>query len=794
MGIASLDAAISGLRISQQQLDTISSNIANAGNEGYSRKILPQTSLVIEGRSAGVRGQPIMRSVDMNLQRDFWSQISSTDFHSVQESYLKRVSDFHGPPDSKFSISAEVSALQDSFAALADSPEDRFLMSTVVAQAQDSAEKISDFATYLSQLRNDTQNEIDDAVKRVNALLEEISQMNADVRFAGLSGTTSAEFADRRDKAIRELSGFFELTTFQRGDGVLVVQTAGGAELASDVNSTVNFNPIPLSAASTTAAPILLGDINTGQTIDITGAALGGKIGGLLALRDETFPKQLAQLDELAHKMALRFDAQGLRLFTDTAGNIPADTPPDTATNTPVEYVGFANSLRVNIDVINDNTLLRQGTYGGTVQDGSNEVIRRVLDFTFGDVEFQRLINNDAATSVDIRAAATGTTTLQDWLGLRAQSSLSGSTDLTAYNDVADIITAGGDSVFGPTAGAETDRFTIIFDDPDFGGGPYDIDVDLRAVTDSGGNAAQDLIAHITADADWAGALADYGATITVNASGALQFGSNSNVEIAAAGAEPLSTQGFAYLGLTPTTVQASDPYFDIQLGNSDPVRITINPADTEVELLAAINAIDGVVAQIDADGFLSVRPGNSFVNSDFGGDIFISGGPFTTNGASLAATAAGRTSIDDGVGIVSSLFGTYNTLAPGVFENISPIESIGHQSEINNGSGTFAGFRSVNLGANADTATEIVDARNLVDFAQKMLNDHTQDLVLAQSRKSDEDSLKGLLEQQYLDRSAVNIDEELGFLIMVQTSYAASARVVTAVGDLFDDLINSFR
>jgi len=77
---------------------------------------------------------------------------------------------------------------------------------------------------------------------------------------------------------------------------------------------------------------------------------------------------------------------------------------------------------------------------------------------------------------------------------------------------------------------------------------------------------------------------------------------------------------------------------------------------------------------------------------------------------------------------------------------------------------------------------------------AQKMINDHTQDLVSVQNRKSDEESLQNLLEQQYLDTSAVSIDEELGFLIQVQTAYSASARVVTAVDELFDELLNTFR
>ena len=231
-----------------------------------------------------------------------------------------------------------------------------------------------------------------------------------------------------------------------------------------------------------------------------------------------------------------------------------------------------------------------------------------------------------------------------------------------------------------------------------------------------------------------------------------------------------------------------------MSVGNNDAVRISISPADTEVELLAKLNAIDGVVAQIDADGFLSVRPGNSFEDPDFGGDISITGGPFNTSGAVLAGTAAGRTSIDDGVNIVSALFGTYNVLSGGAIENIGPVENVEYGSETDAGSGETVPFRVTNLGPNAGVSTEIFSATDLVDFAQKLINDHTQDLVSVQNRQADERSLQGLLEQQYLDTSAVNIDEELGFLIQVQTAYSASARVVTAIDEIFTELLNAFR
>ena len=49
MSLGALDAALSGLRVSQQQLNVISNNIANVGTEGYTRKILPQSTQAVEG-------------------------------------------------------------------------------------------------------------------------------------------------------------------------------------------------------------------------------------------------------------------------------------------------------------------------------------------------------------------------------------------------------------------------------------------------------------------------------------------------------------------------------------------------------------------------------------------------------------------------------------------------------------------------------------------------------------------------------------------------------------------------
>ncbi|MDH5722450.1 MAG: flagellar hook-associated protein FlgK [Alphaproteobacteria bacterium] len=796
MGLSGLDSALSGLRIYQQQIDIISNNVANASTEGFTRKILPQSTQVVAGKSVGVLGETIIRNVDLRVQRDLWTQISDVGLYGVQASYLQRIEQFHGSPDKAVSVAAEISRLRDSFAALANSPDDQFLQTEVVNQAVDTADKIRELSDFILTLRNDAQSEMDSVVTSINDLLVQIAELNSEIGFSQAAGQTTAAAEDLRDQSIKELSEFISLSTFRRGDGVMIIQTLEGVELASNQPSLLTFRPTPVSATTyypDTAAGIFVGDpTKTPSAIDITERNLGGKLGGLVNLRDDIFPKQTAQIDELAHKMALRFDAQGLRLFTDPTGAIPPDTPPDTSTIpvTPVQYVGFASAIQVNQFVVNDPNLLQQGTYGGSLPSGAGDVVSRVIEHVFGDINFQLIENTDTATSVDIRAAATGGTTLQEWLGLRSSNTVLSTTSLASFATMADVLAAGGPDVFGSGA-AETDQFIIRFDDPDIGGGPYDVEVDLDSIPASGATAAHNLMNYITADADWFNIVTDFGGSVSVGANGELVIDSRSNIEIVQSPVEPISDTGMAFIGLGFGLSEAQDPYFDVQVGNANAIRIALEPTDTEVELLAKLNAIDGLAAQIDADGFLSLRPGNDFVNPDFGGTINIIGGPFSVNAATLGGTALGRTTLDDDANIIGALFGTYQDLGGGVIEGYSPITDRLYQSETEAGSGVFQSFRSSLLGQGTLDITKISQGLTIEDYARKIINENAQELALLESRREDAETLEILLTQSFLDQSSVNLDEELGFLIVVQTAYAASARVISAVDQIFQELLD---
>lgn len=802
MSIGALDAALSGLRVSQQQISNISTNIANVSTPGYTRKILPLSSQAVNGITTGVNAETIIRNVDLNLQRDLWTQVSQTELLDVKETYMNRIQQFHGPPDKELSIAAELGRLHDSFAALADSPEDPFKRLNTINQAEATAEKINNFSRLITQLRNDAQEEMRTVVTRVNDLLSQVSDFNRQIREHLAVGRSSATIADKRDEVVKELSGLIDITFFTRGDGVMVVQTNQGVEMVSDRVTPLTFNPTPQSATTyypNSAAAVYVGNPATDTfSVDITARSPGGKLGGLLELRDQTFPKQMAQLDELAHKLALRFEAQGLRLFTDPSGNIPSDAPPDPTTlpnPTPVAYVGFSATIQVNDLVLANHALLQQGTYGASLSTGSNEVIRRVMEYAFGDVDFQQAIGN-----IDLRVSANAppNDTLQNFLGIHSENTVTGTRNLGNFLAPADFITAANGEL-----DPGTDTFRITFEEPDLGLGPINVDISLGAVPDTGGNFTQDLIAYITGTvipglpALSQAALTSMNVQFSESLNGQLVIESQGDITLdATAVPNGMGDDGLAFLGFAEGTTEAVDPYFDVQVGNSNPVRITIHPADDETDLLAALQAVTGLGVEditLSTDGFLRLRPGGSYTNPDFGGDIRLIAGTGSSQGAG-ANTVIGPGTIPNGLNIVSALFGSFGT---GPLQDLSPITDVGYASQTD-ASATppipTVAFRATLLGPGADISTNIFSSLRLTDFAQKMVNEQTQEQILIQSRKADEDSLKETLQQQLLNESAVNIDEELGNLIVYQNSYNAAARVITAVNQLFEELLNAVR
>jgi len=841
MTFQALNTAITGLRAAQQQLSTISNNVTNATTEGYNRQIVPQKTQVLRetGTTVGVLTQQAIRQVDMNLQRDLWTQISASSMQDVQVQYLQQIQTFNGPPEAGFSISAQLADLRDSFSALSDLPDDIQTLQATVTQANVVADKFNDYGSLLTQMRNDAQTDLQTTVNTVNGLLEEITSINLNIRGAEYIGNSVAGLQDQRDIAIKALTEEMDISFFERADGVLVVQTREGQELAGDVAFKLEFEAEPISAnqfyPASASGLILVNETNGGRVTktDLTERLVGGRLGGLIELRDEKIPSYQAQIDELAFQMAHRFQLQGLELFTDQNGYIPESTPPDIdpllPAPTPVSYVDFARTMKVNKDIINDPTLLQRGTYNPDViaPSGDNSVIRRVLEFGFGEVHYQEAIGE-----VDLNIAG-GAADLQEWLGLTSSNTVILGTDFSSFPQIFDGVDGTNDLIetfqdnfldFDPLG--DNDQFRMTF-------GGNDIIVDLRNVSDnfpigdpkivSDGtafvatgtinNALDQMITAINTAANGLGmnAATDF---VTSNNYGQLVIQSPGDIEISRFTdatettllGEAMSLPAIEGLGIQTGVFVTENPHFTVQVGNNETYTITIEPGDTITELIdkltwdnATETGVPGLYVEQDvATGGLILRPGidddnwvpPSPTTTDpfYGGDLTITGGSYTTE---IGANT--NPALIDGLNIVSALFGNFTGAGPTLVEN-SPVNDVPYQFETYATSGMFTNFRNEHLGPDAGVSTGIFSSTSLIDYAQKVVDETAQDYIQAQNQHDNEDTLRGILQRQFSDDSGVNIDEEMSHLIVVQTAYAAAARTITAADEMFQELLNSIR
>lgn len=817
MTFQALNTAITGLRAAQSQLSVISNNVTNATTPGYNRQILPQeTQLLREtGTTVGVLTSKVIRDVDMNLQRDLWTQISAAKAQDVQVQYMQQIQTFNGPPDKEFSIASKLGELRDSFSALSDIPDDTAALEATLYSATIVADKFNDYADLLTQLRNDAQGDIQTSINTVNSLLEEITNINLQIRGAERFNSSVAGLQDERDIAIKALAEEIDITFFERADGVMVVQNNQGQLLAGDYANKLEFEAVPLGAMlyyPETASGIILVSTANGQErrTDITERIGAGNLGGLIELRDEILPSYTAQLDELAFQTAYRFEQQGLKLFTDQNGNLPAPDAPDPLSlplPTPVDYVDFARNIEVNKFVRNDVTLLQSGTYDTdvTLPTGDNSVIRRVLEFAFGDVNYQEAVGN--VDLVNIGAA----TDLQEHLGLTSTNRVVLGTDFSSFPAIDDGL-VGTNDIFESFQDLllnfpADDEIQFTFEETRGAGfGPTTVSLDLsdaQANFPIGGpinNALDQIIAELNNQIALAGLTPDQ-ANATTNGYGQLIIESTGNVTIAGQGFPNAAGPGFIEaIGIPEGTFTTEDPSFNVQVGNGQVYNITIEPGDTFVELQAKLEynpltetGVPGLFVDIDGvTGQLTLRPGiddSNFGPLDtepvFGGDIRITSDQFASNVALNGAP--------DGLSVVASLFGNFTGAGPTLRET-SPTTSVGYSFEITNGSNTFTNIRNRALGPNAAISTGIFSATNILDFAQKMIDEQAQDYIQAESAFDNEDTLRGIIQRQFSDRSGVNIDEEMSNLIIVQTAYAAAARTITAADEMFQELLNSFR
>lgn len=321
-----LNNALSGLNINRQALSVLSQNIANANTKGYSRKIINQSAVYLDGDGAGTSIASINRKVDDYLLRAVRSQNAVIGQAGTASDYFDRTQILIGKPGSSNSIDAYIRQLFSSLQSLTTTPESATLRVGVVSGGLTLAAQANQLARGLQDLRFQADGDISAAVTAINQSIIDLGNVNAAIVDGTQRGRPVSELLDKRDLLLNDISQYLDIQTNPRSNGGIDVYTSTGVSLLDDSVYQLSYTragAVDVFTNGTTLGALEVRRLNaTGTPVGVPVALISsgvpgslsnilgsGKLKSLLDMRDVQIPAMLSQLDTLTAQLRDSFNA-----------------------------------------------------------------------------------------------------------------------------------------------------------------------------------------------------------------------------------------------------------------------------------------------------------------------------------------------------------------------------------------------------------------------------------------------------------------------------------------------------
>lgn len=386
--------ASGGINTIDAQLAVVSQNIANAGSPGYAREAATQSSVTAGGMAMGVRTGPTVRQIDVQLAADLLKQNATVSSLTITQTALQAIDSVQGTPGQGSDLASRLGKLGDAFSGLLGSPDNQTLQQSLVGAAGSLADGVNQLAGAYDSQRQTAQDNIVSDIATMNQTLGAVGALSDQIVALKVQGLSTADLENQRDAAVQTLSQLVGVKVLNQSNGDVTLATPAGVILPIHGPA----NPVTATQGTIGAATYYPGGgipaITLGG-VDITGQLRSGSIGANIALRDVVLPTFQGELDEFSQNLASRFAAQGLVLFTDGSGAVPAGggAPPQSG------YVGLAQTLQVNPAVRATPSLVRDGTQAvagsptgasaftpnpAVGPAGFNTLVSRILSYALG--------------------------------------------------------------------------------------------------------------------------------------------------------------------------------------------------------------------------------------------------------------------------------------------------------------------------------------------------------------------------------------------------------------------------
>ena len=743
-----LSSAVSSLLLLQKQMSVTSSNISNANTAGYTAESEQIGALVVNGVGGGVQDLGTISNVDKYLQAQVVSANSQSTQADAYNTYYQKLQQLLGQIGQSDTggndISSQLATLQTDFSQLAATPQNSSLGNATIASLDNLTSNLRSTSQQIQSLRTQADQQISDTVTDVNTQLDTVSDLNTQISTAKARGLSSTALEDQRSVALQNLSADIGISYYTNDQGAIQIATTAGQSLIDgNVVNHLSHPAVTTSGSVSYPGGGVAGIIVQGK--DITTAISSGKLASLIQHRDQELPAAQNSLDYLAQKLA-----GGLNAIS----NLGSANPPP-ATLTSADPANFSDSTQ------SDQTIAVTTTSAAT--SGQQDfVVRLALVDSSGQAQAYQDVNLSGASSVGQMVSAINSqfnAVDQNGNAVQVASVVNGKL-------VVGLTAAGSSGITYPItlqSGSQTLQLAGS--------------TGVALTTLSGGMAVP------PADPTQTPSYTDFSGFFHLND---LITGGSAAASIAVNPAM-LKNSNLMPIGQLNNTVPgpASVPFAGVGAGDGSIAQalsaamlqsqtFTAGTA-TGTKTFAAANQV------VDGAGSFTINGGSGPVSVSIPADMLAAdGGP--TGPVTLIAIANAINAKGAGTGVSAQIIGN------GVSQ--LQITSGGNTLTFSSVSGTILS----DLGISSGSPTGHLGAAttSFSGFASNLISDIAGRSATAKNVSTEKSTTLSALKTTFSNQSGVNVDQQTAQLTQLQNLYAASARVITTVNQMFSALLSA--
>ena len=222
----------SGLRTSQNALNTVAHNLSNLNTPGYVRQQVANTDTTYTNTTGnrnlrvgdGVKYAECRHVRDAFLDATYREEKGRLDYYEKSYAAMTEIEDILGELDGA-AFKGSLGGLWEAMQQLSTSPNDNTYISLLVSKAASFIENATAVYSSFIEFQDNLNKQVVSAVKEINSIGQQIHELNKRITKIEVAGVEHAnDLRDKRDLLIDQLAGYGNISYEEQPNGMVTVR------------------------------------------------------------------------------------------------------------------------------------------------------------------------------------------------------------------------------------------------------------------------------------------------------------------------------------------------------------------------------------------------------------------------------------------------------------------------------------------------------------------------------------------------------------------------------------------